>query len=351
MPGVEVVLLTLRGGLTRERREDLAGVEVVSLPTFNRRFKVPLPRYRLVRRLVRDAQVVHLMSYWSILSAIVWWTAVRLGRPYVVSPCGTLPIIGRSRFLKRLYQAVVGRQILRRAARVMAITQEESRQLQSIGVDKESIAVLPNGIRPEECRFRADREFRRQFALSDAPFILFLGRLEPIKGPDLLVEAFAELSRERPGLMLVLAGPGGAMRGQLERLARTRGIEDRVRFLGFLDTKRKSWALHAAQLLVIPSRREAMSIVVAEAGATATGVVATDRCGLEQLDEMGAVITVPADAAGLRSGIGAALRDPQAARAMGERLQTFTLDCLTWRAISLRCLELLRSVQAQPRAT
>ena len=94
---------------------------------------------------------------------------------------------------------------------------------------------------------------------------MFVGRLDPIKGPDLLLEAFSNLNNRFSKFHLLFAGVGNVMQRALENRAGDLGIKDRVHFLGFLSGIKKSWALHSAKLLVIPSRREAMSIVVLEA--------------------------------------------------------------------------------------
>lgn len=348
--GVEMVLLTLGRGLSPQRRQDLGRAEFATLPVLSRRFFLPFPRLGLVRRLVRAADVIHLMGHWSVLNALVYWCAVLYEKPHVVSPCGALPMVGRSKLLKRTYQWIVGRRMTSRADRIIAITEDEKRSLRRCLADGQAVAVIPNGIRPEEYRHRDDAGFRRRYGLADCPFILFLGRLSHIKGPDLLVEAFAGLRAEFPDLVLVFAGPDGAMRRQLEVLARTYGIEERVRFLGFLDAKRRSWALHAARLLVIPSRREAMSVAVLDAGAAGTGVVVTDQCGLGAIGEMGAGIVVPASVEGLRSGIEAGLSDQERTRQMGRRLKAFTMERCTWRTVSREFLEVFKSVHQEHRA-
>jgi glycosyltransferase involved in cell wall biosynthesis len=202
---------------------------------------------------------------------------------------------------------------------------------------------------PSEYEHRDDAGFRRRFDLGDAPLLLFIGRLSPIKGPDLLVEAFASV-RERIPHVLVMAGPDVGMGRQLAQLVDQHSLGQRVRFIGHVSGALKSAAYHAAELLVIPSRREAMSLVVLEGGVTGTPFLATDQCGLEELARAGGGLTVPATAAGVAGGITTMLADPTALRTMGENLRIVTLRDATWQAAAARLRELFEDILAR-RAT
>jgi glycosyltransferase involved in cell wall biosynthesis len=87
------------------------------------------------------------------------------------------------------------------------------------------------------------------------------------------------------------------------------GIIDRVHYIGFISDEAKSQAYHAADLLVIPSRKEAMSIVVLEAGITGTPVLLTDQCGLSEVESIEGGKVVTASVEGLQSGLIALLTD------------------------------------------
>ncbi len=336
------VLLTLDLGGVDGLRQRLPGVEVVSVPCLNRRFQIPLPSDE-IRRVVESCDVIHLMAHWPLLNALVYRQARRLGRGYVVCTAGALPLIGRSQSLKRLYNRVVGKALIRNASRLIAVTDSELPDILRYGAEKEAVSVIPNGINPEEYRRRDDTEFRRRFGLDTAPFLLFLGRLNRVKGPDLLIEALASLQSRFPKHHLVLAGPDEGMKPELERSAKRLGIDGRVRFVGFLAGDEKSMALHAADWLVIPSRRDAMSIVVLEAGAAGTPVVFTTECGLAEVSEAGAGIMVPPTVEGLSRGLEQALGDSNRVE-MGEKLRDYTLSRFSWEALTPRYVSLFRSI-------
>ncbi len=344
--GVEVTLLALDLGLTPERLQPLAGVEVIALPCLSRRFQLPLVTPSRIEEAVRRADVVHLMGHWTLLNALVYRQARRQGKPYVICPAGTLVVFGRSRMLKWSYQTVVGKAMVRNAVRLIAITADEIPRLTTFGVDPTRIRIIPNGIQLADYRFRDDAGARRKLGVGDAPFVLFLGRLNPIKGPDLLLEAFARVADRFPRHHLVMAGQDEGMGGQLAELSGRHGLEGRVHFVGFIGGRDKSAAFHAADLLAIPSRHEAMSIVVLESGAAATPVVATDRCGLDEVVGGGGGWLAPATAEGLARALAEALEDPRERAARGKKLFDFTHRGFSWDAIGSLHIELFRQVLA-----
>lgn len=348
-PGVSVDLLSLDLGSVSASDALPAAVRWTRLRTLWRRFQVPWPAWRAIDALVGRADVVHLEGHWTPLNPLVAWRARRRGRPYVLCAAGALRIVGRSRRLKKVYDRVVGRLLVRHAARLIAISSNEREALLEYGVEPRRIALLPNGIWPEAQADPVDAaELRERLGTGEAPFVLFVGRLDPIKGPDLLIEAFSRLAGSFPH-HLVLAGPDAGMRRRLEEQVLGSGIAARVHFPGFLTGPEKSAAYAAAELLAIPSRQEAMSLVVLESGAAATPVVCTDRCGLEELGELGAAIVVPASAEGLEHGLRSALGDREGLRTMGERLRRLVLERFTWDRVGeefAAILETARGVDA-----
>jgi glycosyltransferase involved in cell wall biosynthesis len=349
MPGIDVTLLTLRAKLTSARREELAGVRVIDVPSLNDRYAVPVLRRRRIVELLRETDVAYLDGHWSLLNALVYRQAVRLGVPYVACPYGTLVVFGRSRLLKRLYNHVIGKDIIRNASRQIAIAGSELADLRGYGASDSSIRMVPNGVHPEAYRFTDDDGFRRRFDLGAAPFLLYMGRLNPIKGPDLLIEGFARVKDRFPAHLLVLAGLDEGMGDRLRSLSRQRELDARVRFVGFISGDMKSAAYNAAELLVIPSRHEAMSIVALESGAAGTPLLVTDRCGLDEVESVGGGFVVPATVDGIAEGIASALEAPEQLPPMGERLRAHTVANYSWESVAGRLADLLREVSLQER--
>ncbi len=331
--GAECEVLTLDLDSTSDRAKDLPRVRVVALPCLGRRYYIPKFSFKQVRNIVRSADIVHLISHWTFINTLGYFMARRLGRPYVVCPAGALPIYGRSKWLKHTYNWLVGKRIIQNADGHVAITAEEIPQFEAYGVSADKVTVIPNGINPEDYSASDGANFRRKFGLSDQPFIFFVGRLNPIKGPDLLMRAFCQARDELAGYHLIFAGPDEGILPELQMLATEFGVEDRVHFLGYLGGVAKSQAYQASELLVVPSRHEAMSIVALEDGITGTPVLITDQCGFDQVARVDGGRVVPASVEGLQTGLVEMLEDPVGLKQMGKNLQQFLREQYTWDSV------------------
>jgi len=341
--GQDCTLLTLDLGLTQERINAMAGVKVIALPCWFKRFGLPRFSLSAINQIVGESDIIHLMNHWTFLNALVCYCARRQKKPYVVCPAGSLPIFGRSKFIKKIYNLVVGKKIIRNATRCIAITPNEFSYFERYGIKKESISVIQNGICPEEYLIKDDIAFRQAYGLPDTPFILFVGRLNPIKGPDILLRAFCAIKDKFPH-HLVFGGPDGGLLSDLEEIVRQENVGGRVHFVGYLAGTRKSMAYHAAELLVIPSRSEAMSIVILEAGATATPVLITDQCGFNNIKEIGGGIVVATSDEGIKQGLINLLSMPSELKSMGNKLKQYTQEFFTWDSIVSKYIKLYEEI-------
>ena len=342
--GIECTVLTTDLRLTLERIKAMDGVNVIALPCLLRRFYVPKFSYKQIKNIVEVSDIVHLMGHWTFMNALVYSIARRLNKPYVVCPAGALQIYGRSRIIKIIYNYVIGKRIIRNANGHIAIAVNEIDQFQAYGVNVDKIFVIPNGINVEDFQAADIAHFRRKYGLGDDPFILFMGRLNSIKGPDLLLRAFCNLRDKLKNFHLVFVGPDGGMFAELKKMVTECAVGDRVHFIGYLAGADKSQAYHAATLLVIPSRQEAMSLVVLEAGITGTPVLLTDQCGFNDVATIDGGMVVPTSVKGLREGILEILRDSSKLESMGANLQKYICEHFTWDSIINRYLRLYSQI-------
>lgn len=130
--------------------------------------------------------------------------------------------------------------------------------------------VIPNGLPPFEVHDPV--QARRQLALPDGPLVVYLGRLAEVKRVDRLIEAVAHL----PDEVQVVIGGKGDRRSSLETQAKELGVEDQVRFLGFVREGAKLPLFAAADVLVLPSENEGQPISLLEALGQGTPVVVSE---------------------------------------------------------------------------
>ncbi len=342
--GHRCTILTTTAGLSTAYLEQCGkwGLDVVALPSLWERFYLPKPSHDLIMRLVSDADVANLMNHWTIINALVYKAVAKLGKPYTSCPAGALPVFGRSSALKKIYNHLIGRKMVLNANRCVAVAPNEIDHFKSYGVPEDKVSVIPNGVNPGDYPESDGKSFRARYGLGDAPIILFLGRLNIIKGPDMLLEAFCRCSQEKrfKKYHLIFAGPDEGMLDQLRRRVELSFLQNRVHFTGHISGSEKSDACRAADFLVIPSRQEAMSIVVLEAGITGTPVLITDQCGFGEIAAIDGGIVVPASIEGLQKGLLSMSTDPQLLKTMGQNLRKFTHKNFLWDHAAERYLEL-----------
>ena len=274
------------------------GVVAIYLPT--------LARYRVLTinpRVIRFCRVhlsqfdlVHFYGLYDLLGPVISQFSRRKGIPYVIEPMGMYRPIDRNIEMKKIWHRTIGAEFCRNAARVIATSELEQKELVESGVPREKIAIRHNGIDSEVSTTAYPRgRFRSQWGISeDEPLILFLSRLIPRKGADLLIQAFAQafpLSGR-----LVIAGPEGepGYRAQLETCARNSGVGARVLFAGPVYDEEKGLLLADADVFVLPSRYENFANVAAEAIACGVPVIITPFCGICSLvDDRAGLVVLP----------------------------------------------------------
>jgi glycosyltransferase involved in cell wall biosynthesis len=164
---------------------------------------------------------------------------------------------------------------------------DESRFL---GKYRDKIVVIPNGINIDEFDISYSKEeCREKLGLPiDNKIILFLGGLNPHKGPDVLLKAMPKILKSIPDAKLVFVGSGG-MREELERLCKRLGVEKYVSFAGFVEECMKPFYYEAADVFCLPSvmKSEVFPIVLLEASASGLPMVVSDLDTLKCIIEDG----------------------------------------------------------------
>ena len=290
-----------------------------------------------VERLVAAADVVHVHALWEEIQHQAARAAQRLDRPYIIRPCGGLHpwSLARSRWRKRAYLTWRLRTNLDRATAIHYTTEDERRAAQPLGLQAPEI-VEPNGVRLTEFeQMPPAGTFRRGLGpLAERPIVLFLGRIHPKKGLDVLLDALAEANL--PEALLVIAGPdSGGYQAVLKRQIERLDLRNRVHFTGMLDGADRVAALADADLFVLCSYTENFGVAVIEALAAGTPVIVSDQVGIHrEIAAAGVGAAVPVDADALAAELGRWMRDPELRQDASRRAAAFVRERYDWRAIA-----------------
>jgi glycosyltransferase involved in cell wall biosynthesis len=209
--------------------------------------------------------------------------------PYLVFTHGMLDPYFKHAFpikhLKKwLYWLPVEYWVLRDAARVLFTCEAEAELArQTFWLHRWNPYVVPFGTIPPSGNPDAQREafFAVCPEARGRPFLLFLGRIHPKKGCDLLINAFVKLAARDPQLELVMAGPDTQnLRPMLEQAAVAAGIDGRIHWPGMLKGDAKWGAFYASEAFCLPSHQENFGIAVAEALACGKPVLLSDKVNI-----------------------------------------------------------------------
>lgn len=242
-----------------------------------------------------DAVIVH--GLWNYSSAGAWRALRKHRTPYFVFVHGMMDPWFRQKYplkhiAKQIYWTLIESRVLRDARRVLFTCREEMIRARGVfrgGVYREAV-VLFGTADPAVDPKAVAAEFTRAFpALLNRRFLLFLGRIHPKKGCDLLIRAFADcVAQATSDMDLVMAGPDqvGWVR-ELREIAGRLGVADRVHWTGMLTGNLKWGAYLSADAMILPSHQENFGLVVTEALACSTPVLISDKVNIWREVEAG----------------------------------------------------------------
>jgi glycosyltransferase involved in cell wall biosynthesis len=277
-----------------------AGIDLLALPTrgIGKTWRFSQGGEAALAGAVAQADVIHLHGLWMW----VQWSAARLAarwhKPFIVSPHGMLePWIWQRqsaphRLKKWMYWKLLANPAFHQASRLHALTPREAATLRTY-FPKHTIEVLPHGfdLQPAD---QAISELAPTHA--GPPYFLFVGRLHPVKGIHLLIQAFARLPESSP--RLIIAGPTqpqeAAYAESLRKLADDLNLASRVEFIGPVQGPAKWQLYRQAWAFCMTSFSEALSVVNLEAAACATPVITSYESGvIDEWDSCGGLRVHP----------------------------------------------------------
>jgi glycosyltransferase involved in cell wall biosynthesis len=263
-----------------------------------------------LRQHATDYEAVVVNGLWQYHTFGAWRALHGSGTPYYVYPHGMLdPWFKRTYPLKHakkwLYWPWAEYRVLRDAEAVLFTCDEEriqARQSFWLYRAREQVVAFGTGAPPadvsrlKECFLAAHPELR------GGPVLLYLGRIHPKKGCDLLIRAFASVMGRDPTCHLVVAGPDQTgWAAELKQLAAALGVEDRIVWPGMLRDDMKWGAFYSAEAFILPSHQENFGVAVAEALGCGVPVMISDKVNIwREIAAAGAGIVESDDDAGTR---------------------------------------------------
>lgn len=276
----------------------------------------------LIMKLNRVYNITMLNAHWVFPDGVaVSWIAKLLRLPLVLSSRGC-DINIYSEYKTRRTQII---RALRYASKVTAVSSALGKVIERLGIEKDNIEVIRNGIEFDRFNIKDKYACRLKLGLkANCRIILFVGRLIEVKGLRYLIEAVANLTKERKDLKLLIVGEGGAQH-TYQRMAEELGIEEHIVFLGNKSRDEISYWYGACDAFCLPSLKEGCPNVILEALASGRPVIGANVGGIPELvNENNGILFTPRDAQALTSALSSVLDREWVARDISKTVSDFT---------------------------
>ncbi len=274
----------------------------------NRPYLFSLSFAKKVISTIKSYDIIHINGLYRFPQTFTAYCARLFSRPYIIRPYGSLSTIlyRQSRMglvnIKRIYEKLIEFPNINRSARVHYTTNIERYHAEQLGIRAKPM-VVPMGIESGKYKIK-NTNFRKKYNLENKFILLFYGRINFVKGLDIIINAFHGIVNEIEGIHLVIAGPDND--GYLMNIKNmiTKSIENNITITGMLYGEDAFDAFRSSDLFILPSYSDSFGISVIEAMAAGLPVIVSKNVGIcDVIQEGEAGIIVDCDIRQLKEAI------------------------------------------------
>ncbi|MBE9005188.1 glycosyltransferase [Fortiea sp. LEGE XX443] len=313
-----------------------------------RRYKFSLDLLKWLKNHAGEFDLAHIHALFSPISSAAAIACRQQNLPYILRPLGTLDPadLRKKQQLKKLYVELIERRNLAGAAAIHFTSDQEAKISARFGANTRDL-VIPLGVKPTPKNYQS--AIRSQLGIPEGePLVLFMSRIDPKKGLNLLIPALEKLLVDNCKFHFVLAGTNPQdpdyeqkIKSQIENSL----LRSHTTITGFVSGELKASLLQAADLFVLPSYYENFGIAVAEAMVAGIPVVISDQVHIWQQvsdSESGWVGTT--DVSALFELLQQALQNPQERQRRGLNAQKYALEHFSWDAIARQMIQAYQQI-------
>jgi glycosyltransferase involved in cell wall biosynthesis len=356
--GVEVTLLTTDSNgdngqkpldvpLNRPIQQD--GYEIIYFRCAPfRRYKFSLDLVKWLKNHASEFDLAHIHALFSPISSAAAMVCRQQNLPYILRPLGTLDPsdIQKKKQLKKLYVELIERRNLAGAAAIHFTSDQEAKVSARFGTKTRDL-VIPLGVKPTQKNYQS--AIRSQMGIpEDLPLVLFMSRIDPKKGLNLLLPALEKLLDKWYKFHFVLAGTNPQdpdyeqkIKSQIENSP----LRSHTTITGFVTGELKASLLQAADLFVLPSYYENFGIAVAEAMVAGIPVVISDQVHIwQQVSDSQSGWVGTTDVSSMFELLQQALQNPQERQLRGVNAQKYALEHFSWDAIARQIIQAYQQI-------
>jgi glycosyltransferase involved in cell wall biosynthesis len=313
-----------------------------------RRYKFSLSLLQWLNANARQFDLAHIHALFSPVTTLAATIARRHNLPYIIRPCGMLDPadLQKKKQLKQIYGTLLERPNLAGAAAIHFTSKQEAKISERFGLGTmgkmpvPQDLVIPLGV--------TTGFLTQRLPQSEVPIVLFMSRIEPKKGLDLLIPALESILAAGIEFHFILAGsnPQDAdYETQIKLQIQNSSLAKYTTITGFVSGDLKLELLTKADLFVLPSYYENFGIAVAEAMAAGKPVVISDRIHIsEDIQQAEAGWVGPLEISAIASLIKSALLDPQERQRRGLNAQKYAKKHYNWEAIAQQTIHAYQQI-------
>ncbi|MDJ0735585.1 MAG: hormogonium polysaccharide biosynthesis glycosyltransferase HpsP [Nostocaceae cyanobacterium] len=321
-----------------------------------RRYKFSLDLLKWLNRHAHEYDLAHIHALFSPVSSLAATICRQKGIPYILRPLGTLDPadLRKKKQLKQVYAAILERPNLVGAAAIHFTSQQEAKISEKFGVSTRDL-VIPLGVKEDVERGKCEnvkKQTRNQLGImEDVPIVLFMSRIDPKKGLNLLIPALEKLLEKDIKFHFVLAGSNPQepdYEQKIKSQIQASPLGKHTTITGFVTGEFKSSLLQAADLFILPSYYENFGIAVAEAMVSGTPVVISDQvhiCQQVRDSESGWIGTT--DVQAMVELLTEAVQNPSECHRRGLNAKEYALQHFSWDAIARQTIAAYENIIQQ----
>ncbi|WP_138506415.1 glycosyltransferase [Nostoc sp. PA-18-2419] len=296
---------------------------------------------------VKNYDIVHSQTVFAPMISVAHSICKYFKIPYIVTPHGMLEpwALSYKAWKKRIYYNFFENLAIKNSSAIQATSILELKNINYL--EFKNTVFIPNGIHRHEFETLPNPKiFYQQFPeTTGKTLILFLGRIDPKKGLDLLAPAFAKVHDQFPHTHLVVAGPDNiGFIDKAQSYFLQAGCLNAVTFTGMVSGALKYAALAAANLYVAPSYSEGFSMSILEGMASGLPCIITHGCNFPEAAKAEAAHIVEINVNAIANALIECLSNPQQAKEMGDRACEFIFQNYTWDRAADKLIQVYKSV-------
>lgn len=264
-------------------------------------FYLPLNFFSHLLKTINGFDIIHLHEIYTVMHL---WTAfiARIKHiPYLISPQGTATLVNKTGrlFRKKIFNIIFGRFLYDNCAAFIVSSRIEKNSLTLLGIPENKVFLIPNGVDSALYRNIPDKFLsRKRLGLNKNNFVLlFLGRIHPKKGIDLIIDALPKVLSIFKNVILLIVGPMAdkTYREYLNKKITLLKLHDKVKFMNSVSGKNKLAVFSASDIFILPSFQEGLPVGALEAAASNLPLVLTKDCGIGELEKSRAGLYISHD--------------------------------------------------------